>query len=702
MSTGMTSKRLRRIIRARWWVLAMAGFFAVLAAVLITESRNNAIPEYEAVASITYNRLLDEVDDSGAQERLNNAAQIAVSVNSSDLSTGIDPLSPAVRAEVVAHQTDLRLLFIGRDSTTEKASAVATTLRDRYLAAQQLDMSQELVQRIADTAARLNVTVAAIAAATRPDDADIETSSRMRELQGEVDAFADLYKQFTAEFISSRNPPRSRTTILADRDAASEGLRVAQDELLNLQFVVGSTTVRNIDLALLRAEETQLQTALDAYIAQSIVEEPIGVVSPVDVHLAGIPPTPLPMAIVVGLSVGLLIGVAGLVIMDRVRQPLWETTELEPRYRLPEVAARPRTLGDSAKPWYSTAPQGQRKAGIQQLRSAVEGLPGFGDGVVVGVASVTGSSPHAHELAADLAAGLTSSGSWALLIDTDYGQPSDLAEYRRHNFELEDVVADPQGTLGDAVRRADRERDFLGVSIRKRSADAADLLAQPAFAAMLDTVQAMHDVVIVASPPTDSASYHVLSQRLDAMILVAIAGDPVPADVVNALRTLEERRSVPAGVVLIRPRIGPISLIMNQIDRPPPTPDPAGAHQLDWQWSKGEDVRPKNVSISATPREPDSSGEGSVSGDSHTGVARKEPAWQSGKVSSWGDGAATLAADPLPKQSDVDPPTSAPNIAEPVKRTERIKRRGSSNGSTGEAPNTDAARSPWSLRHRGA
>ena len=145
-----------------------------------------------------------------------------------------------------------------------------------------------------------------------------------------------------------------------------------------------------------------------------------------------------------------------------------------------------------------------------------------------------------------------------------------------------------------------------------------------------------------------------------------------------------------------------ISLIMNQIDRPPPTLDPAGAQQFDWQWSKGEQVRPKNVSISATPREPDSSGEGSVSGDSHTGVARKEPAWQSGTVSPWGDGTATLASNPLPKQSDVDLPTSDTDIAGPVKGTERIKRRGSSNGSTGEAPNTDAARSPWSLRHRGA
>jgi Mrp family chromosome partitioning ATPase len=464
---------------------------------------------------------------------------------------------------------------------------------------------------------------------------------------------------------------------------------------LSLQFDLDSTTVEDVDLALRRAEEAQLQTALDVYIAQSILEEPIGVVSLVDVHLAGISPTPLPVAVVVGLFVGLLIGVAGLIIVDRVRQPLWETKELEPRYRLPEVAARPRKLGDSAKPWYSTAPQGRRKADVQQLRSAVEGLPGFGDGVVVGVASVTGSSPHAHELAADLAAGLTFSGSWALLIDTDYGQPSDLAEYRNHNFELEDVVADPQGTLGEAVRRADRDRDFIGVSIRKSSADAADLLAQPAFARMLDTAQAMHDAVIVASPPTDSASYHVLSQRLDAMILVAIAGDPVPADVVNALHTLEERRSVPAGVVLIRPRIGPLSLIMNRIDRPPPTSDPAGPHQGDWQWSKGQDAKSK--SVSTTHQDPDSAAPGNDSGEFPTDVASTEPAWQYSEISRSGDGAPTVASNPSSEQGDVER-----DIAELAQGTRRIKRRGSSNGSSDEAETTDSVRSPWSLRHRGA
>ena len=224
----MTSERLRRIIRSRWWVLALAALFSVIATVLVTQSRNNAIPEYEAIAVITYNRLLGEVDDAAAQERLDTAEDIALDVNASELVTGVDPLSPGVRAEVIAGESDLRLLFIGRGATPEEASSVATTMRDRYLAIQQLDISQEFAQRIADTAARLDQILAAIAVATTPPDVDdVESSSRMRELQAEVVAFGDLYGQYTAELIAPRDPPRSQARILADRDAASEALRTA-------------------------------------------------------------------------------------------------------------------------------------------------------------------------------------------------------------------------------------------------------------------------------------------------------------------------------------------------------------------------------------------------------------------------------------------------------------------------------------------
>ena len=66
----------------------------VLAAILVTQWRNDAIPESEAVASITYSRLLGEVDDAAAQERLDTAEVIALDVNASELATGVDPLSP--------------------------------------------------------------------------------------------------------------------------------------------------------------------------------------------------------------------------------------------------------------------------------------------------------------------------------------------------------------------------------------------------------------------------------------------------------------------------------------------------------------------------------------------------------------------------------------------------------------------------------
>lgn len=604
-SAAMTSERLRRIVRARWWVLALAGLLSALAAVFFTSLRNEAIPEYEASIAVTYNRLLGEVDDTAVQERLTLAEELAVSVNASDLATGVNPLFPGARAEVIRRDTDLQLLFIGRGDTEGTAEAVATRMRDRYLAVQSLDVSQEFAERIADTADRLDAVIAEIALAAEPPDvADLENSARISELQAEVESYAGLYGQFTAELIDPRVPGRSREVILADRAAASEALRNAHNELINLEFALGQSTSDNeVRLAILRAEETQLRTALESYLGLSIVDEPIAEVGAVELDLAGIPPVPLPLAAVMGLLVGLLIGMAGLVIVDRVRQPVWEPTELEPRYRLPEVAARPRSRGDSKTPWYDTAPEGLRKAGIQQLRSQIEGMPGFGEGLVVGVAALNQPSPHVHELAADLAAGLASSGSWALLIDADYGQPSDLPEYRRSGLDLEKVVAGP-ATIGVAAGGAERKRDFLGVFISERSNDSADFLAQPAFAQMLDEAQALNDVVIVACPATDSASFHVLTQRLDAMILVSESGVPRPENVTNTLRALEERRSTPAGVVLIRPRVGPVSLVMNQIDPPPPTPGPERIRPGEWHWSNQQAADRAAGSVVAEPEEP--------------------------------------------------------------------------------------------------
>jgi hypothetical protein len=175
------------------------------------------------------------------------------------------------------------------------------------------------------------------------------------------------------------------------------------------------------------------------------------------------------------------------------------------------------------------------------------------------------------------------------------------------------------------------------------------------------------------------------------MILVATAGDPNPADVVNVLRTLEERRSVPAGVVLIRPRIGPISLIMNQIERPLPTPDPAPAQEFEWQWSGGKDVRRGSDVISVASQEPGPPAEGIGSEDLETAAARApNPS---------GVGATTLAAEPSREQNNLaDQP--ATGDGEPATRTERIKRRAfpKRKADKAQANYRTADGSPWSYR----
>jgi Mrp family chromosome partitioning ATPase len=266
-----------------------------------------------------------------------------------------------------------------------------------------------------------------------------------------------------------------------------------------------------------------------------------------------------------------------------------------------------------------------------------------------------------HELAADLAAGITSSGSWAVLIDADYGNPSDLPEFSTAGLELEEVVGDPRKLLGEAFDRTDREKELVGVSIRNRDPDAADLLAQPAFANMLDVAQELNDVVIVACPPTDSASYHVLSQRLDAMVLVAVPGDLVPADVVNALHTLDERRAHAAGVVLVQPRVGPISLITRGLEQTASRPAQGGNLEPDWHWSVEADR------LGDPPEYPP--------------LAPKEP------------------------RQDVEPSTAgAREEQEAPTRTARITRRATAlkaASATTPLKKPHASASPWSFRHGG-
>jgi Mrp family chromosome partitioning ATPase len=564
----MTSGRLYRIIGARWWLLVIIAVVTVIVATAIVNTRNDDILDREATAGITFRRLLGESDDEALQERLSDANEIAGEVNGSEISTGVDPLAPGVSAEIVAVSKSGRLLFIGRGQSDAAASDLALELRDRYLQTQPLDSSEEIDRRLSDVTNRLDAVVALIDEETRAlplNAAELASRVRIGELQAEISALTARYGFLTVELITPSDPPRPTNVIEGERSAIRRELATAKVELLESEIVGEDPQFEDAEVALLRSEEAQLRLRIDDLVAQRIADEPVGSVDLVETQGTGILPIGVRPIQALAIVLGLLIGIAGLVLLDRSRHPVWTSADVQPRYRLPEIAKRSYPLGDQAShPWYPTAVQGRRKAGVQELRSHVEGLKGFGSGITIGIAALSGRSRDAHELTADLALSTSGSGTRTLLIDTDFGNPTGLVEFRQSGCELESVLADPRGRLTEAASETDGV-SVLGIAVGQKTVDSPDVLARPEFAELLGVAKGIFGVVIVACPPSNTAGYHVVTQRLDAMILVSDVGAALPGELENELAMLEDRRARPLGVVLFTTAGKPIDAVVGLI-----------------------------------------------------------------------------------------------------------------------------------------
>ena len=82
---------------------------------------------------------------------------------------------------------------------------------------------------------------------------------------------------------------------------------------------------------------------------------------------------------------------------------------------------------------------------------------------------------------------------------------------------------------------------------------------------LVQTATNMYGAVIVACPPSTTPGYHILTQRLDAMILVAPIGHPLPNEIESAIHTLDDRRATALGVVLLTRAENPISTAFGRL-----------------------------------------------------------------------------------------------------------------------------------------
>ncbi len=73
-----------------------------------------------------------------------------------------------------------------------------------------------------------------------------------------------------------------------------------------------------------------------------------------------------------GAVAGLLLGLAVLIVADRIRRPVWTTGDLDAVPALGEVPART-PVSSGPRPWYQTVRRSPRKQAVQALRAAIDG-----------------------------------------------------------------------------------------------------------------------------------------------------------------------------------------------------------------------------------------------------------------------------------------------------------------------------------------
>jgi len=101
--------------------------------------------------------------------------------------------------------------------------------------------------------------------------------------------------------------------------------------------------------------------------------------------------------------------------------------------------------------------------------------------------------------------------------------------------------------------------------------DAADALSGYRFEILMEVARELFDLVLVAGSHSEEAASHVLSQRVDSVILVTSAGHTVTRSVEAADREFAIRRATLLGVILLRRR-------RNKVTRW------ASTHFRSWLW----------------------------------------------------------------------------------------------------------------------
>ena len=557
---------IKGIAKSRWWILLAAGVLAVAVSGRLAEYRNDNIPQFEAISTVTF------TEDPAAMERdefesfMDSQLALAENVNSDVLTKTPGAFVPWALAEISLVSEENHLEFIGRGETQAEANELTGVMRDRYLAASQVGAGQdrldtelvELTHQIAELRTQISIATAAIPLT----EEQVQTQAQRAALETRISALESHYGSLVVELIT----PIARTPaeVQAEMDRVYNELLAAQIALApiplpptaeELQATNEALLLDELKLEQLQGRWTQLysrQRELQALAAESpVTAQPVTLDTTSALNNQA-------LALFGALGATLLV----LVAIERGRDIMWSESALdEGPPVLVETPSRP--LGvlhhPTNDPWYVDAAGGRRKAAIQMLRTQLDDHTN----AVVAFQSSGAFREDVRELTADVAVAVAVSGRSVLLIDASFHEDNGLVEFGTDHGAtlsslLDDASDDRETAIIDYKTALLASPEVLHGLRTLRSGrgewDAADALSGFSFEILLDVARELFDLVLVSGSNAEEAASHVLAQRVDSVILVTSAGHTVVKAVEATDREFTIRRATLLGVVILRRR----------------------------------------------------------------------------------------------------------------------------------------------------
>ncbi len=574
----MDLSRLRRMVRARWWLVAVLAILGFVIALAVTNLQNDNIePRYSATATIEFIAAESEEDSGGGNSRgggspaaspaaglVETATEVAEEVNATLLE------NPSV--QLVSSPERGTLAFRAVEASPETAEQIVLEMRDNYVAVDptRVDVEAEISRLIAEAEA-IQVRLAELEPPPPPEPTPIslELEVQLGILQTQIDATNGDLDELVNELEDLRDEDEPDEDEVAALEAQIAEL---SDELVALKLELAQITPpepEEIEFELSTAEELE-QSALNARLEaigqqyQEFIDagESTNSITLLDIVVEDETPAPTDrtLAALIGLLGGAIAGLVAIIFADRVQGTVWTPTDLEPMPVLAEAPQHASRFALSPRRYEAV-----RAKGVQSVRSAILGLFHASGPVTIGFTGLGTADESVSGLVLEVAQSLAGVGRSVLLVDGQIGGMPDFRDQLSGGTTLADLVADhaDDQMLDHHVGQVLDGCVSLGQNLcvlpgDPRTVDAVDTLASKSFRALTEQALDRYDIVIVVGPSALSPFAYVMAGLVSAYIVVSTVGRTRQAHVDQLVKQFAGSRSRLIGSVLlgIRPRRG--------------------------------------------------------------------------------------------------------------------------------------------------